>query len=78
MQAAHQPVAQKAVALDGSSQVQSGDVTQQGLVPDVGRSGPLEAGPVRYAKPFCLSLLVVLPSLGRLWTGSGMALILLL
>ncbi len=54
-QAANQPVAQKAVASDGSSQVQSGNVTQQGLVPDVGRSGPLEAGSARYAKPLCCS-----------------------
>ncbi len=52
MQAANQPVAQKAVASDGSLQVQSGNVTQQGLVPDAGRSGLLEAGSSRYAQPY--------------------------
>ena len=65
MQAAHQPVAQKAAASDSSSQAQSGNVTQQGSIPDVGRSGSLEIGSVRYANPFCPSLLVILPSLGK-------------
>ncbi|KAL0032168.1 hypothetical protein WJX77_008646 [Trebouxia sp. C0004] len=44
--AANQPGAQKAVASGGSSQVQSANVTQQGLVPDFGRSA-LEAGSAR-------------------------------